>query len=477
MPLGRSIPLTYATAVTGLLFLQHAFDSYLSQRQLSRLHHRSLPTSLQSYFKLLRTSGNGIKAEDDEQKITSNFLASQEYSKDKLRLSQIAQLVDLIENCLYYTPFLTTFILTGYYARPVSGLKVLWDYSTSFDLVKGRGEIVQSLAFVTAVNLLSKITSVPMSLYKPFVLEAEHGFNKMTIGTWASDFIKSELLSICLGYPLIALLLRTIQWAGPYFVTYTMLLILAIQLVMVPAYPYLLAPIFNNYRPITSEEFKDKPNYADVATRTQNLAKRLDFPLGKLWVMDGSKRSAHSNAFFYGLPYLSKHIVLFDTLLDQNTPEEVEAVLAHELGHWKFNHPLSMLFMSEIILVINLTLIRTCVFNPALLRSFGFTNQPLVISLLISQALLSPLDSITSFVTNAISRKFEFQADKFAVDLSNQEHHYGQNLKLALARLGSENKAVTDVDPLYSAYHHSHPTMPERITRLDELITTKSKKQ
>lgn len=184
MPLGRSIPLTYATAVTGLLFLQHAFDSYLSQRQLSRLHHRSLPTSLQSYFKLLRTSGNGIKAEDDEQKITSNFLASQEYSKDKLRLSQIAQLVDLIENCLYYTPFLTTFILTGYYARPVSGLKVLWDYSTSFDLVKGRGEIVQSLAFVTAVNLLSKITSVPMSLYKPFVLEAEVG-------------IKSFLISLC----------------------------------------------------------------------------------------------------------------------------------------------------------------------------------------------------------------------------------------------------------------------------------------
>ena len=173
MPLGRSIPLTHATAVTGLLFLQHAFDSYISQRQLSRLHHRSLPTSLQSYFKLLTTSSSSTHNQEEQDKITSNFLASQEYSKDKLRLSQFAQFIDLIENCLFYTPFLTTFVITGYYARPVSGLKALWDYSTSFDLVKDKGEIVQSLAFITAVNLISKITSVPMSLYKPFVLEAK----------------------------------------------------------------------------------------------------------------------------------------------------------------------------------------------------------------------------------------------------------------------------------------------------------------
>lgn len=173
MPFGRSIPLTYATAVTGLLFLQHAFDSYLSQRQLRRLHHRSLPSSLQSYFNLLTTSSNTNKDSNDSNKdITSNFLASQEYSKDKLRLSQVSQLIDLVENCLFYTPFVTTFILTGY-KRPVSGLKALWDYSTSFDFVKDKGEIVQSLAFITAVNLISKLTSVPMSLYRPFVLEAK----------------------------------------------------------------------------------------------------------------------------------------------------------------------------------------------------------------------------------------------------------------------------------------------------------------
>lgn len=106
----------------------------------------------------------------------------------------------------------------------------------------------------------------------------------MTLGTWFSDFIKSQLLTIFLGYPLIALLLKTIQWAGPYFVTYTMLLILGIQLIMIPAYPYLLAPIFNKYKPITSDDFKDKPKYAQVAVRTEKLAKRLGFPLGKVGI-------------------------------------------------------------------------------------------------------------------------------------------------------------------------------------------------
>lgn len=104
----------------------------------------------------------------------------------------------------------------------------------------------------------------------------------MTIGTWVSDFIKSQLLTVFLGYPLIALLLKTIQWAGPYFVTYTMLLIIGIQLVMIPAYPYLLAPIFNKYKPLNSEDFKDRKNYAEVSVRTEKLAKRLNFPLGKV---------------------------------------------------------------------------------------------------------------------------------------------------------------------------------------------------
>ena len=127
---------------------------------------------------------------------------------------------------------------------------------------------------------------------------------------------------------------------------------------------YLIAPIFNKFRAL--KEFTDKPNYVEVGRRTEALAKRLNFPLGKLWVIDGSTRSSHSNAYFSGLPFLSKHVVLYDTLLDSSTPEEVEAVLAHELGHWQKNHVAKMMLMSQVILLANLSLIRLSIFNPAL---------------------------------------------------------------------------------------------------------------
>lgn len=176
MPFGRTLPLTYATVATGMLFLQHAFDSYISQRQLGRLHHRSPPSSLQSYLKLITgimssSPGSASSEVNNEQEAKKNFLASQDYARDKLRLSQFNQFLDLIEICLMYTPFIATYILG--YKRPVSGLKMLWDYSSSLSFVKDRGEIAQSIAFVACVNWIGKVTSIPLSLYKPFVLEAK----------------------------------------------------------------------------------------------------------------------------------------------------------------------------------------------------------------------------------------------------------------------------------------------------------------
>lgn len=159
--------LSYSTAVVGLLVLQHGFDSYVSQRQLGRLYHRSTPPSLRRYFSLL-----ALSSADGEK----NFFASQEYSKDKLKLSQFVQVLDLFESILLYTPVVSTYsylIGKNGYSAPVTGLKAIWDYAGSFDIVKGRGEIVQSLAFVTCLSLISMVTSVPLSLYKPFVLEAK----------------------------------------------------------------------------------------------------------------------------------------------------------------------------------------------------------------------------------------------------------------------------------------------------------------
>ncbi|CAD6581760.1 MAG: hypothetical protein CYPHOPRED_001699 [Cyphobasidiales sp. Tagirdzhanova-0007] len=444
--------------LVGLTLLSYVFDTYLGQRQLAKLRHSAPPATLQAYFSLLGDS--------------SNFLPSQNYLSDKLRFGQVAGLVDLVESAATYTTLLS---IVSAKAIPVSGLKAIWDYAGTYELVIHRGEIAQSLAFAVLVAAASMITSVPASLYRTFVLEEKHGFNKTTFQTWLLDLVKSQLLTAVLGLPLIAALLKTIDYAGPSFVNYTMLLIISIQLIMIPTYPYLIAPIFNKYKAI--HEFKDKENYVTVAKRIEGLAQRLDFPLGRLWVMDGSTRSSHSNAFFFGLPFLTKHIVLYDTLLDQNTPEEVEAVLAHELGHWKFNHSLIMLLISQAITFVNLSMIRLTLFNPSLYRSFSFTHErPLIIGLLLSMSLLGPLDTIISFLMNAISRKNEFQADRFAFDLSDAEHHYAEKLKIALVRLGDKNKSVTDVDGLWSAFKHSHPTMPERIDRLDQLLADEAKK-
>jgi len=459
--------LDFLQLVIGLSLFQYAFDSYLTNRQLARLEHKAPPPSLKPYFNILGDS--------------SNFLASQHYLRDKLRFGQIAGIIDTIESACLYTTLVSYLLAVLFHggaksSTPVSGLKGVWDYAGTFELVRSRGEIIHSLVFVVLVSALSSITSVPAGLYRTFVLEEKHGFNKTTFKTWCLDLVKGQLLGAVIGLPIIAALLKIIAVAGPSFVTYTMLFILAIQLLMIPVYPYLIAPIFNKYKAI--QEFKDKENYMDVASWVERLSQRLNFPLGRVWVMDGSTRSSHSNAFFFGMPFLTKHIVLYDTLLDQNSPEEVEAVLAHELGHWRFNHSMMMMFVGQASLLVMLSMVRLTIFNPSLYRSFGFIGErPVIIGLMLSMALQSPLDTITSFIVHAISRRFEFQADQFAFDLSTNEYQYADKLKSALVRLGDSNKSVTDVDELWSAYKHSHPTMPERIVRLDELITSQEKKQ
>ena len=299
------MPVNFMSGLMVLTFVQHAFDNWLNGRQLSCLEHRSIPASLKPYFALLDAKDKDGKDVD----ASANFVASQNYLKDKLKFGQLTALLDLVENAMIYSTVISVFVD----GRPMTGLRGIWDYAGTFDMVAKHGEIVHSLAFVVLLSILGSVTAIPASLYRTFVLEEKHGFNKTTLKTWVLDLVKSNLLGACLGLPLIAALLKIIMYAGPSFVSYMMIFVIALQIILIPVYPYLIAPIFNKYKPLT--DFKDKENYVEVAKRTEALAKRLEFPLGKLWVMDGSTRSSHSNAFFYGLPYLTKHIVLYDTLL------------------------------------------------------------------------------------------------------------------------------------------------------------------
>ncbi|MBW0482415.1 hypothetical protein O181_022130 [Austropuccinia psidii MF-1] len=455
-----------------------AFEIYLDLRQIPHLQLKEPPASIAPY---LVVATDGPKTEEGNEKASKQisaqetFIKSQAYALDKVKFSIISGIINQAEMMVLLSPFLPIYFGANP-AKATSGFASLWnlaiDWSYRWSNVApgwlniGTGEIATSVFFVTLLSITGMVTSIPADLYKTFVLEEKHGFNKQTLGLWLSDFVKTTILSAVLGLPLLSVFLWIVRWAGEAFVQYVMLLVMGIVVFMYVGYPYLIAPLFNKFRHLS--EF---PEYKEVKTRTEALAKRIKFPLGRLWVIDGSKRSAHSNAFFFGLPGFTKHIVLYDTLLKQSSAAEVEAVLAHELGHWQMNHSIMLLGLSQIQLAFTLSIFRFFIWNPAVFKSFGIPplaglspiQFPLIIGFLVVQNLFTPLNALLTFASNSLSRTLEFQADKFASDLGGS---FASDLKWALVRISAENKATTSCDWLYSAFHHSHPTLPERLARL-----------
>ena len=181
-----------------------------------------------------------------------------------------------------------------------------------------------SLLWMSAVTLVSALPSVPLEYYYTFVIEERHGFNKSTKKLWVTDQLKQWTLIAVLGLPILAGFLKVIEYAGKAFVPYLLIFLFSIQILLQLIFPTVIQPLFNKVEPLPAGELREK---------VEALASQLKFPLTDLSVIDGSKRSGHSNAYFYGMPW-SKHIVIYDTLIEQSTPTEVEAVVGHELGHW-----------------------------------------------------------------------------------------------------------------------------------------------
>jgi len=244
-------------------------------------------------------------------------------------------------------------------------------------------------------------------------------------------------------------LINIIKWGGPYFYIWTWSFLLLFSLFMMTIYPNVIAPLFNKFTPLEEGELKNA---------IEKLAASIHFPLTKLFIVDGSKRSGHSNAYFYGF-FKNKRIVLYDTLLQQMELKEIVAVLAHELGHWSSNHVLKMLIISEIHLFISFWLFGQITNWDAMYTSFGFDSKPTIIGLILFfQFIMSPVDHVLSFLMNILSRKFEFEADGFAVKLG-----YSSELRNGLIKLNAENMGNTNPDKWYSTYHYSHPPLLERL--------------
>lgn len=310
------------------------------------------------------------------------------------------------------------------------------------------GTRAAGILFCLMTALVFAVLSLPTELISIFVIEDRFGFNKTTAGLYMADKLKALLLGLGIGIPFLFGLLWFMEATGSHWWVWAFLFILAIQLLMVIFYPTLIAPLFNKFEPLKEGELRQ---------RILALAEQVGFRTSGIFTMDGSRRSAHSNAYFTGIGK-TKRIVLFDTLVERLTIDQAPAVLAHEMGHYKMKHIRKMLAVQGVYLLAGLYLLSRLIGYEPLFRAFGM--EPSTYGALVLFSLLSgPATFYLIPLMNRLSRKHEFEADGFAVrTLKN-----GKPMEEALINLAIQNLSNPAPHPWYSAYHFSHPSTAERV--------------
>lgn len=433
----------WKSLVIGFTVSNYLFDTYVKYRQI----------------KCVEKNGDKIPNELKDYKIDSEtVIKSSKYSLAKLKFSIFESTYSLFENYSFYKFDL---------------LPKIWSYSglllnRFINLVPSLTNLIkdsiisQSLVFMGFFMVISIVTSIPTKYYRNFVLEESFGFNKLTIKLWISDTIKQFILTCVLGGPILAAFLKIIDIFGDSFMYYLSAFLFVVQIFFIIVYPKFIQPLFNTLTPLEDGMLKEE---------IEALAKSNKFPLDKLYVIDGSKRSGHSNAYFMGLPWGSKQIVLYDTLIHHSTIDEVVSVLGHEIGHWKLNHTTKLMTIGEVHMFLIFSIFAVFIKNRSFYKSFGFVNEmPVLIGFLLFGDVLKPLDAVMEFMMNLITRTYEYQADKFAA-----EQGLSKDLKTALVTLHKENLSSLVVDPLYSAKEYNHPTLGERIGAIDAYLVESKK--
>lgn len=316
-----------------------------------------------------------------------------------------------------------------------------------------QSEIWLSLAFFGVVFILSDILSLPFQIYSTFVIEEKYGFNKTTPKIFIMDKLKGYLLSSVIGGVLLYLLLSLITGIGENFWWWFWLVAVAFTVFMNMFYTSLLLPLFNKLTPL--EE-------GDLRTSIENYSKKVGFPLTNIMVIDGSKRSTKANAFFSGLGR-KKKIVLYDTLINNHTNEELVAVLAHEVGHYKKNHILWGLVTAILQIGLMLYIMSLMIFNESLSFALGGDTLALHLNLIAFGMLYSPVSMVLGLLGNVMSRKNEFEADAYAATTYD-----GQALQKALKKLSVDNLSNLFPHPAYVFFHYSHPPLVKRLRSIDQ---------
>ena len=319
----------------------------------------------------------------------------------------------------------------------------------------GWSELYTGTAVIISLMLIGSLLDMPLSLYRTFVLEERFGFNKMTLSTFLVDLVKGAGLSFLIGIPVVMLILWLMASAGELWWLYAWAALTAFSLLMTWAYPKFIAPLFNKFSPLEDGE---------VAERLNALLARTGFNSKGVYIMDGSRRSAHGNAYFTGFGK-NKRIVFFDTLLKHLTPAQVEAVLAHELGHFKRKHIVKGMALSMVMTLTGFSVLAWLMGQAWFYTALGISQASTYMALLLF-VLVSP--AFTFFIGPMMawwSRKHEFEADEFAAQQSSSTE-----LIAALVGLYKENANTLTPDPLYSAFYDSHPPAAIRIAHLQQQI-------
>lgn len=423
------LPFITASLVTKIFFtfilLKAAIEFYLElkNRRYIQQHQNEVPKKFQEKITLA-----------DHQKAAS-------YSMAKINFGIISSLIAIV-------------------------VLLLWTAGGGFNLIDrvarsyATTPLTTGLIFFGLYSIISFIISLPESIYSTFIIEEKFGFNKTTIKIFIIDIFKGGALGIIIGVPILAGILSIMNYLGQFWWIYAWGFLTIIQLGLLLIYPNFIAPLFNKFSPLED---------GDIKNTIVALLQRVDFPHDELFVMDASKRSAHGNAYFTGFGK-KKRIVFFDTLLETLEPKEIEAVLAHELGHFKKKHVFKMLIKA-----IAMSLLGFAILGFLYEANLFYLGHGVSIpSTYMALALFMTVSSVYTFFLTPISswssRKQEFEADEFASQYADPN-----KLISALVKMYKDNASTLTPDPLYSAYYHSHPPAIIRVNHLEQLVNKQGK--
>jgi STE24 endopeptidase len=342
--------------------------------------------------------------------------------------------------------FSTIVLLIWTLGGAMNWLDVFWHEKISDQIWLGT-------VFILSIMLIASFIDLPFSIYRNFILEERFGFNRMTIKTFTSDLIKELILTLALGMPLIyaILYLMNMSAIGDYWWIYVWAILSLFTIIMMWIYPTFIAPIFNKFKPLENNSLRN---------RIDSLLERTGFGSDGIFIMDGSKRSSHGNAYFTGIGR-NKRIVFFDTLLKGMEDEEIEAILAHELGHFHHKHVRQRIVSSFIFSLASLALLGYLIKQGWFFHGLGISEPSAHTALVLFSLTLPVFSFFITPISNLISRKHEFQADAFAAS-----HTDANDLISSLTKLYRENSSTLSPDKYYSAFHDSHPSAILRIARL-----------